>query len=101
MKVSCGQKQKDFTRAVSHERSLPIRQSGYDLIDTDDSDGRLEGMTASQTAIKKSQREDEGHASLGDKLTGNIKLAVGTITGNEEMKEEGIDLKNGDKDRLH
>ncbi|BFZ56491.1 hypothetical protein PYCC9005_003538 [Savitreella phatthalungensis] len=84
-------------------------------VDTTGSDERLEGTQASRQSQIDSRPDEysdrpallsgnhpaEQKASLGDRIKGQAKIALGTMKSDSEMITEGEDLKAGDKDKLH
>lgn len=66
-------------------------------------DGRIEGTTAvpSKATTPGDEEKVKPHVSIGDKIKGQFKVALGGMKHDVNLAQEGEDLKNGDKDRLH
>ena len=67
-------------------------------------DGRIEGTKAvpnAATTAPDGDKSAKAHVSLGDKIKGQYKIALGGMKHSPQLAQEGEDLKHGDKDRLH
>lgn len=74
-------------------------------VQTDTSnDGRIENTPAvpnKATTPPDGSKQGKPHVSLTDKIKGQYKIALGGMKHDVHLAQEGEDLKNGDKDRLH
>lgn len=68
-----------------------------------ENNGKLEGSTAVPNASTRAPdgMAEKPHVSLADKIKGQYKIALGGMKHDVNLAQEGEDLKNGDKDRLH
>lgn len=67
-------------------------------------DGRIENTPAvpnKMTSPPDGYDQGKPRVSIVDKIKGQYKIALGGMKHDVNLAQEGEDLKNGDKDRLH